>query len=472
MEDEFYKLVVKGNDLKTYARRFQELATLCPNMVPNNEKLIEVFIGGLPISIEGNVTASKPQTLEKAITITQRLMDHETKHNAMQVTNDHKRKFDYRRNTNNDNNYPNNRKNNNYPSDRNNNNYQNNRNNNNNNHYPQQQNRRQETVRAYPTTPTKNKSCLQKFIVIESPTPYWELSDSKSILALGFNSLKETYIVVTIENNTITVWNNSRSELESSRFHEDIVYSSEFTIENARGHDRHKQAASQGGKDIKYHEACNDDDTSKGKAMQAMLPWYKPPDPDDEMNQARQQSSSTANMYVLDGEVLEDFYRFRLDLYEKRKQAVAGISHISFGEEETVSPRKSISEAKQRELSGTLDSESETRLKKQISDAKNRELSGHNIFAPPPEFNLAHWLLGEECVIKTAKKIPDKKLSELSGNNIFKGDEDPSSVEKPLSSAKLREMSGSNIFADGEVDSRDYLGARKPHGGDSSIALV
>ncbi|GJR04064.1 reverse transcriptase domain-containing protein [Tanacetum coccineum] len=69
MEDEFYNLVVKGNDLKTYARRFQELATLCPNMVPNNEKLMEVFIGGLPQSIEGTVTASKPQTLEEAINI-------------------------------------------------------------------------------------------------------------------------------------------------------------------------------------------------------------------------------------------------------------------------------------------------------------------------------------------------------------------------------------------------------------------
>nr|GEW16262.1 reverse transcriptase domain-containing protein [Tanacetum cinerariifolium] len=52
MEDEFYNLSVKGNDLKTYVRRFQELAVLCPNMVPNNEKLMEVFIGGLPISIE------------------------------------------------------------------------------------------------------------------------------------------------------------------------------------------------------------------------------------------------------------------------------------------------------------------------------------------------------------------------------------------------------------------------------------
>nr|GEX64493.1 putative RNA-directed DNA polymerase, eukaryota, reverse transcriptase zinc-binding domain protein [Tanacetum cinerariifolium] len=40
MEDEFYNLIVKGNDLKTYVRRFQELAILCPNMVPNTEKLM------------------------------------------------------------------------------------------------------------------------------------------------------------------------------------------------------------------------------------------------------------------------------------------------------------------------------------------------------------------------------------------------------------------------------------------------
>ncbi|GJV83029.1 reverse transcriptase domain-containing protein [Tanacetum coccineum] len=75
IEDEFYNLTVKRNDLKTYVRRFQELAVLCPTMMLNSEKLKEVFIGGLPRSIEGNVTASKPQTLEEAITITQRLMD-------------------------------------------------------------------------------------------------------------------------------------------------------------------------------------------------------------------------------------------------------------------------------------------------------------------------------------------------------------------------------------------------------------
>ncbi|GJU67991.1 hypothetical protein Tco_1254250 [Tanacetum coccineum] len=116
-----------------------ELALLCPTMVPNSEKLVEVFIEGLPRSIEGNVTASKPQTLEEAITITQRLMDQVTKHNYVQGSNDHKRNFDDRRTFTN-------------------NNYQNNRNNNSNrnNDHQQQQNTRQETVRAYAATLTEN----------------------------------------------------------------------------------------------------------------------------------------------------------------------------------------------------------------------------------------------------------------------------------------------------------------------------
>ncbi|GJW76865.1 reverse transcriptase domain-containing protein [Tanacetum coccineum] len=145
MEDEFYNLTVKGNDLKTYVKRFQELAVLCPNMVPNIEKLMEVFIGGLPRSIEGNVTTSKPQTLEEAITISQRLMDQVTKHTPVQVSSDHKRKFDdIRTFKNNNNNYRNN-----------NNNYRNtNINNRYNNHQPQQ-NRRKETFRAYAATPNE-----------------------------------------------------------------------------------------------------------------------------------------------------------------------------------------------------------------------------------------------------------------------------------------------------------------------------
>nr|GEZ54273.1 reverse transcriptase domain-containing protein [Tanacetum cinerariifolium] len=83
MKDEFYDLTIKGNDLKTYIRRFQQLALLGLNMVPNSEKLIEVFIGGLPTSIEGNVTALKPQTLEEVIIITQRLIKQNKRQEAI-----------------------------------------------------------------------------------------------------------------------------------------------------------------------------------------------------------------------------------------------------------------------------------------------------------------------------------------------------------------------------------------------------
>lgn len=206
-----------------------------------------------------------------------------------------------------------------------------------------------------------------------------------------------------------------------------------------------------------------------------------------------------SGIFVADGENgnLESDSASAIPNRRMYQQAVAGISQISFGDEDTLSPKKPVTipeVAKQRELSGTLESEAEMKLKKQLSDAKTKELVGHDIFAPPPEIQprpLAARALalresiaigepanngdvsGDEQAVKTAKKIPEKKLAELTGNDIFKGDTPPASAEKHLSSAKLREMSGSNIFADGKVESRDfYGGVRKPPGGESSIALV
>ncbi|GKE25180.1 reverse transcriptase domain-containing protein [Tanacetum coccineum] len=116
--EEAYK-ITWGNDLKAYVRRFQELATLCPTMVPDSEKMMEVFIFGLPQSLEV------------------------TKHTSVQVSSDHKRKFDDRITFNNNNYY-----------------YRNtNTNNRYNNHQPQQ-NRRQETFRSYAVTLTKNNGYI------------------------------------------------------------------------------------------------------------------------------------------------------------------------------------------------------------------------------------------------------------------------------------------------------------------------
>ncbi|CAD5314566.1 unnamed protein product [Arabidopsis thaliana] len=186
----------------------------------------------------------------------------------------------------------------------------------------------------------------------------------------------------------------------------------------------------------------------------------------------------------------DHFYVF--GLFQQPPAAI--VSHISFGEEEIVTPKKpaTVPEvAKQRELSGTLEYQSDAKLNKQFSDAKCKELSGHNIFAPPPEIKLRptvralaykdNFDLGESDTkpdgeLKTAKKIADRKFTDLSGNNVFKSDvSSPSSAtaERLLSTAKLKEISGNDIFADAKAQSRDYFGGvRKPPGGESSIALV
>ncbi|GJY04335.1 putative reverse transcriptase domain-containing protein [Tanacetum coccineum] len=79
MEIELWNLAVKGNDLTSYTRRFQELVLLCTRMVPNEEDKVERFIRGLPDNIQGNVIAAEPTRLQDAIRIANNLMDQKLK---------------------------------------------------------------------------------------------------------------------------------------------------------------------------------------------------------------------------------------------------------------------------------------------------------------------------------------------------------------------------------------------------------
>ncbi|GJX57050.1 reverse transcriptase domain-containing protein [Tanacetum coccineum] len=74
MENELWNLKVKGTNLTAYNQRFQELILLCPEMLPNNDRLLERYIEGLPLNIKGNVTSSKPVDLHEAIKMAQGLM--------------------------------------------------------------------------------------------------------------------------------------------------------------------------------------------------------------------------------------------------------------------------------------------------------------------------------------------------------------------------------------------------------------
>ncbi|GJT86305.1 reverse transcriptase domain-containing protein [Tanacetum coccineum] len=79
METELWNLVVKGNDLTAYYRRFQELVLLCTRMVPNEEENVERFVGGLPDNIQENVIAAEPTQLQDAIRTANNLMDQKLK---------------------------------------------------------------------------------------------------------------------------------------------------------------------------------------------------------------------------------------------------------------------------------------------------------------------------------------------------------------------------------------------------------
>jgi hypothetical protein len=150
LEDEFDRLVVKGYDFRTYDRRFQELVLLCPAKVPDLEKLLEKYVEGLPRSVEDNVISSKPQTLEEAMSISQRLIEREIKRRQSQGGHDNKRKFDDRRgNDHNGSHYSNNNHHNNNRNNNNNQGYQQHR-----NHHHNRQNRQQEAARAYVAAPT------------------------------------------------------------------------------------------------------------------------------------------------------------------------------------------------------------------------------------------------------------------------------------------------------------------------------
>nr|GEU73752.1 hypothetical protein [Tanacetum cinerariifolium] len=124
---------------------YKEFMSCQPFNFKGTEGAVGLICWGLPRSIEGNFIASKPQTLEEAITITQRTFTNK--------------------------------------------NYQNNHNNNNNNcnNDHQQQNKRQETIRAYAATPTENKGYT------ESLPMYKEVPISEGSPVTRTETYMETY---------------------------------------------------------------------------------------------------------------------------------------------------------------------------------------------------------------------------------------------------------------------------------------
>ncbi|GKC47919.1 putative reverse transcriptase domain-containing protein [Tanacetum coccineum] len=93
LEIELWNLKVKGNDIPTYIKRFQELTLICTKFVANETEKVDKYISGLPDNIYGNVKSARPKMLDETIELTNDLMDQKLRTYAKRKT-DNKRKAD------------------------------------------------------------------------------------------------------------------------------------------------------------------------------------------------------------------------------------------------------------------------------------------------------------------------------------------------------------------------------------------
>nr|GFA47505.1 hypothetical protein [Tanacetum cinerariifolium] len=66
LEDKLRHLKLKDINIVVYTERFNELALLCPDDVPNEKKKVKLYIKGLHENIKGETTSSKLATLNEA----------------------------------------------------------------------------------------------------------------------------------------------------------------------------------------------------------------------------------------------------------------------------------------------------------------------------------------------------------------------------------------------------------------------
>nr|GEX14071.1 reverse transcriptase domain-containing protein [Tanacetum cinerariifolium] len=93
LETKKWNLMVKGTDVPSYNRRFQELALMCDMMFLEESNVIKKYVGGLPDMIHESVKASKPKTIQEAIEFATELMDEKVL-TIVERQTENKRKFE------------------------------------------------------------------------------------------------------------------------------------------------------------------------------------------------------------------------------------------------------------------------------------------------------------------------------------------------------------------------------------------
>nr|GEW37998.1 putative reverse transcriptase domain-containing protein [Tanacetum cinerariifolium] len=92
LEDELRHMKLRDMNIAAYTERFNELALLCPDAVPNEKKKVELYIKGFPEIIKGETTSSRPVTLDEAMRMPHVLMEQKIQSKNERIAEGHKAK--------------------------------------------------------------------------------------------------------------------------------------------------------------------------------------------------------------------------------------------------------------------------------------------------------------------------------------------------------------------------------------------
>nr|GEZ83633.1 hypothetical protein [Tanacetum cinerariifolium] len=109
LEDELRHLKLKDMSIDAYTERFNELALLCLDAVPNEKKKVELYIKGFLEIIKGKTTSSRPAMLNEAVRIAHALMEQKIHAKNERIAEGLKRKWENNNQGNNNNNNSHNR---------------------------------------------------------------------------------------------------------------------------------------------------------------------------------------------------------------------------------------------------------------------------------------------------------------------------------------------------------------------------
>ncbi|GJY90180.1 putative reverse transcriptase domain-containing protein [Tanacetum coccineum] len=155
LEDEPRHLKLRDMNIAAYTERFNKLALLCPDVVPNEKKKVELYIKGLPDIIKGETTSSRPATLNEAVRMAHALMEQKIQAKNERIAEGLKRKWE--NNNQGGNNHRNNNDNRNKNNNRNNNNRNNRGNYRDNNRHNQYNQRRQDEHNSSDLAPQRQE---------------------------------------------------------------------------------------------------------------------------------------------------------------------------------------------------------------------------------------------------------------------------------------------------------------------------